>query len=221
MHSAVLMELSLSRATLITPKPMEKEARVVLYLELEGQKQYPVQGKVKWSSAMKVAPPKHPFPSNYIQEVEFLQIPQEIAKIIRAYVSARLQAETQKAAPEFSSEIVNRRKYLRTPCTLTIVSRDRRNTPFSITTKDLSIGGTHFTTSQPIVPGESITLQLQLDIASPPLNAAGKIMWVKKMEDGNFEGGLVFQNLSKEAWRILPKFLGTLLSTQTETSEEE
>lgn len=204
----VVIDMTVSTIRLLSVKPIQPKTKVILHLELLENKPAAVYGVVKWSKSLITLQNKENQSPNFIQEIEFINLSKDVAKIIATHVCNRLMNEIGEQDPiEIKTQYLQNRNYLRIPITLTIFCRDGKGSPFSIITEDLSGGGTRFTTTHSLSIGERIYLQIQLDLSSPIITVMGKIIWLRKLDTETHEGGLEFTEISVQGRTALVEYL--------------
>ena len=204
----VVIAMNVSSLRLISVKYIQPKTTLTLHLELLENKPFTVSGTVKWTKPLTALHNKENQSPNFVQEIEFTNLSKDVAKIVANHVYNRLMAELGERDPiEVKTQYLQNRNYLRIPITLTIFCRDGQGIPFSIITEDLSGGGTRFTTNHSLSIGERIYLQIQFDLSSPVITVMGKIIWLRKLDQETYEGGLEFTEISVQGRTTLVEHL--------------
>lgn len=208
----LVLDLNARGTTLLTGTPLKKDALITLDLELIKNQQHRIRGQVVWNKPVTIPSSDAHLHSNYMQKIKFLNVPSNVAKAIVLYVCNWLMMEAMEDENFESQESSSQRRSLRAPLTLTLLCRDANEMPFSITTRNISTRGIQFSTNNPIQSGDSISLQIQLDLSIPTINVNGAVVWAKKQEDNSFEGGLQFTDLTAENRKVIIQYLKKAIS---------
>lgn len=208
-YPGIVLDMTVSGVKLITTKPVQIDSMVILHLELREYKPFAVKGIVKWAKPISTSQKQECFPSpNHLQEIVFTDLTPDVSKAIAAQVYQRLISELGEKDPlEIKSQFLQKRQYLRIPITITMFCRDSQGIPFSIVTEDLSGGGTRFTTNHTLSIGEKVYIQIQLEISSPVITVMGKVIWLRKIDQENYEGGIEFVEVSVHGRTSIVEFL--------------
>ncbi|MFH1777273.1 MAG: PilZ domain-containing protein [Candidatus Omnitrophota bacterium] len=112
-----------------------------------------------------------------------------------------------------------RRKHPRVLTVLAVkYKKEKEATPYSCTSRDISLGGVGLTVSEAFTPGELVELEIELPRQSSPLFLKGKIVWSfvnkrsKDTEKISYRVGVMFTEIPEETRKRLKEYIQLLFS---------
>ena len=163
------------------------------------------------------------------------ELPPAVASVLLGWTTAegpdtrRMTRRAGKERPTPMGASSDQRKFQRIPETVAITVRkivypmtDESAVP--AVGKNISAGGICFTVSRPFEPGDLLSLQINLtgwrrhkqsyaaviddELALAPLTAVAKVAWCQAGTAGErYEIGVLFENVDKDDFRALEKYL--------------